>query len=125
MESITIPYRYTGFIAPTATRQQAGRTLRQELGLSDQNKLVVASIGGGNVGAELLQATARAALLLEQDTTNIHIHLFTGVYSAPDLQENTEEKSAILLLYTASVPIFQTGSTLQIFPFPWLVTTPA
>jgi len=99
MESITIPYRYTGFIAPTATRQQAGRTLRQELGLSDQNKLVVASIGGGNVGAELLQATARAALLLEQDTTNIHIHLFTGVYSAPDLQETLKKISNTIVVH--------------------------
>ncbi|AGF78432.1 putative glycosyl transferase [Desulfocapsa sulfexigens DSM 10523] len=87
MDSITIPYRYTGFIAPTMTRQKAGSMLRQDLGLSAEDKLVVASIGGGNVGAELLYATAQAALLLEQKTNTIHIHLFTGIYSAPGLQE--------------------------------------
>lgn len=87
MESITIPYRYTGFIAPTAIKQKAGNALRQELGLSAEDKLVVASIGGGSVGAELLYATAGAALLLKQKTESIHFHLFSGIYSAPGLPE--------------------------------------
>ena len=100
MESITIPYKYTGFIAPVTSRQQADKTLRQELGLSNQDKLVVASIGGGNVGAELLQATAKAALLLERDTTNIHIHLFTGLYSAPDLQETLKQISSNITVHS-------------------------
>lgn len=87
VESISIPYKYTGFIAPTPEKHTATNTIRQDLGVSDQDKLIVASIGGGNVGAELLHATAQAALLLEQDTKKIHVHLFTGMYSDPALQD--------------------------------------
>jgi len=86
-ESITIPYRYTGFITPSPPKNTAGNAIRNDLGLSDQDKLIVASIGGGNVGAELLTATAEAALLLNQDQQNIHVHLFTGMYSDQGLQD--------------------------------------
>jgi predicted glycosyltransferase len=85
-KSIAIPYRYTGFIAPSPQKHGAGNTIRKDLGLSDGDKLIVASIGGGNVGAELLRATAEAALLLGQDAHDIHFHLFTGLYSDPRLQ---------------------------------------
>ena len=93
MESIQIPYHYTGFIAPVTTGQTAGKTLRQELGLSDRDQLVVASIGGGNVGAELLQATVEAALLLRQKTPNIHFHIFTGLYSDSTLRDRLEKQA--------------------------------
>jgi predicted glycosyltransferase len=90
-ESISIPYRYTGFIAPSPIKHQAGNIIRQDLCLSDQDKLIVASIGGGNVGAELLAATAKAAFLLGQDRKNIHVHLFTGIYSDPNLQAELKQ----------------------------------
>ncbi len=83
-ESIPVPSRYTGFIAPPCGSKTAGETIRRKLGLSATDKLVVASIGGGNVGAELLRAAAEAATLLK-DKTDIHFHLFTGIYSDPDL----------------------------------------
>ncbi len=85
-DSISIPYRYTGFISPPPTAKEKGQQLREELGLSQSDKLLVASIGGGNVGAELLQTTAEAALLLK-NMTHLHIHLFTGIYSDPGLQQ--------------------------------------
>jgi len=85
-ESIAVPYRYTGFISPAPTGKERGQQLRKELGLSQNDKLLVASIGGGNVGAELLQTTAKAALLLK-DIAHLHIHLFTGMYSDPGLQQ--------------------------------------
>lgn len=84
VESIPVPSRYTGFIAPPSGSKTAGEAIRRKLGLSATEKLVVASIGGGNVGAELLRATAEAAVLLK-DKTDIHFHLFTGIYSDPDL----------------------------------------
>lgn len=83
-DSITIPTKYTGFVTPKRT--QTKNSIRPQLKLSKEDKLVVASIGGGNVGAELLQATAAAATLLDNNK-QIHFHLFTGPYSAPDLQD--------------------------------------
>ncbi|MCF8056254.1 MAG: glycosyl transferase [Desulfocapsa sp.] len=84
-EAIPVPSRYTGFIAPPAGNSAKGERIRRELGLSATDSLVVASIGGGNVGAELLRATAEAAVVLK-DRKDIHFHLFTGIYSDPDLQ---------------------------------------
>jgi len=90
MDSISIPYRYTGFICPEAVTQNKGRQLRKDLGLSQNDKLIIASIGGGNVGAELLAATAEAALLL-RSMPELHIHLFTGMYSSPNLPKKLQQ----------------------------------
>ena len=92
-EGISVPYRYTGFISPSSATPREGNSIRQNLGLSDQDKLLVASIGGGNVGAELLRATAKAALLLQDTAQNIHIHLFTGMYSNPGLEKELKQIS--------------------------------
>lgn len=91
---ISIPHRYTGFITPAPAKHQQGNSIRQNLGLSDQDKLLVASIGGGNVGAELLRATAEAALLLQDTAQTIHFHLFTGLYSDPDLLKDLKQISS-------------------------------
>jgi predicted glycosyltransferase len=91
-ESIPVPSRYTGFIAPPSGSKAAGEAIRRKLGLSVTDKLVVASIGGGNVGAELLRAVAEAATLLK-DKTDIHFHLLTGMYSDPDLPAELRHSS--------------------------------
>lgn len=88
---ISIPYRYTGFITPAPASHEKGNAIRQNLGLPDQAKLLVASIGGGNVGAELLRACAEAALILQDRGENIHVHLFTGPYSDPDLTKELQQ----------------------------------
>jgi len=84
-DKISIPYRYTGFITPPSGSTNKSAEIRKKLGLAEHDKLLVASIGGGNVGSELLQATATAATVLNKKT-NIHFHLFTGKYSDPSLQ---------------------------------------
>ncbi len=89
-DSITIPTKYTGFITPVQESSPPDNSFRLGLQLSTEDKLVVASIGGGNVGAELLQATAAAAQLL-QEKKHIHFHLFTGPYSAPELHAELEK----------------------------------
>lgn len=89
-DAISVPSKYTGFISPAPAEQEKGKQLRKNLGLTDNDKLIIASIGGGNVGAELLTATAEAALLLKK-MPNLHIHLFTGMYSAPDLQNKLKQ----------------------------------
>ncbi len=87
--SITIPGHYTGFITPKAPKQPSKDTIRQQLNLSSEDKLIVASIGGGNVGGELLQATAATAKHLANNS-QIHFHLFTGPYSDPELQKELQ-----------------------------------
>ncbi len=93
VSSIPVPHYYTGFITP-ATAGSSGTSIRNDLGLSRQDSLVVASIGGGNVGAELLKATAAATVLLQRQKRNIHVHLFTGPYSAPNLAQEINQLSA-------------------------------
>jgi predicted glycosyltransferase len=74
---ILAPVHYTGFVAKSAAGG-GGSTIRQQLHLTAADKLIVASIGGGNVGAELLLAVVRAFALLP--CKNIHLQLFSGPY---------------------------------------------
>lgn len=84
--AITIPFQYTGFISPALPAVAQGpNALRQRLSLNRGDKLIVASIGGGNVGAELLIACAKSAKLLVHEPNRLHFHLFTGPYSDPEL----------------------------------------
>lgn len=91
-DAITVPLHYTGFISPQPHNPRNGMGIRQELRLQSNDKLIVASIGGGNVGAELLGATADAVSLLNSDNA-ISVHLFTGPYSDPGLQDELRKRS--------------------------------
>ncbi|MGL1932617.1 MAG: glycosyl transferase [Desulfotalea sp.] len=66
---ISIPCYYTGFIAPKSVTAQ----------LLSENKrpLVIASIGGGNVGSKLLKAVCEVA----KEEKNIDFKIFSGRYS--------------------------------------------
>ncbi len=90
--AIEIPHHYTGFIAPQPSSPQQGIAIRQRLQLQGADKLIVASIGGGSVGAELLRATADAVSLLD-DKSSMHFHLFTGPYSDPELLEELRNRN--------------------------------
>lgn len=87
MDKIRIPYFYTGFISPSSATSKTAERLRQELHLHKEDRCIVASIGGGSVGEELLLATARAALLLDKQSNHLQFHLFCGPYAAPDLAD--------------------------------------
>ena len=89
---ITIPLYYTGFITKSSPSPSAHR-LRQKLKLSEDAQLIVASIGGGNVGGELLQAVLKAFNLLPEDK-EIHLQLFCGPYSDRDLYEKLCNQSS-------------------------------
>ena len=60
---INIPVVYTGFITQQ-TDPAAGRKLRQELEISSEQKLIVASAGGGRSGYKLLSSVLDACYLL-------------------------------------------------------------
>lgn len=83
LADILVPLHYTGFV--TVDKSDAGkdaagiRGIREQLGLAPADKLIVGSIGGGNVGSELLAASIRAVTIL-QDSLSAHLQLFCGPY---------------------------------------------
>ncbi len=80
MGDIHIPRHYTGFVTVTENSNgEAREQIRSTLGLTAPDKLIVASIGGGNVGSELLLAAIRAFTLL-QNSISAHLQLFCGPY---------------------------------------------
>ena len=76
VDDIDIPIFYTGFITPKPP-PNARQTIRNQLGLHKQDKLVVASAGGGKVGSRLLETVVHAFRLMERERS-IHLILFTG-----------------------------------------------
>lgn len=77
-DKINIPVDYTGYIAPELL-PGAGRRIRKHLKIGDDEVLIVASAGGGNVGAPLLQAVIRAFCRLEAKGP-CHLQVFSGPF---------------------------------------------
>ena len=76
-DQISIPVDYTGYIAPKPSGA-AGQRLRKQMNMDDREILIVASAGGGNVGAPLLEAVIRAFSRLERDDCRLQV--FTGPF---------------------------------------------
>ena len=77
---ISIPVHYTGYVAPRHFAHK-GRALRRELGVAPGDIMVLASAGGGKVGAPLLRAAIEGFKRLNLP----HSRLF--VYTGPYLDE--------------------------------------
>ena len=75
---IAIPVDYTGYIAPKPAAD-AGKMIRQQLKLGEGENLIIASAGGGNVGAPILTAAVRAFSRLAEKN-RCHLKLFTGPF---------------------------------------------
>jgi predicted glycosyltransferase len=76
-DEISIPVEYTGYIAPQPSAA-AGQRIRKQMELDESELLIVASAGGGNVGAPLLDPVIRAFARLERD--NCRLQVFTGPF---------------------------------------------
>ena len=59
--------------------------MRAALGIADDQKLIVASIGSGSVGSHLLEAVAESVESVAAGT-NCRFHLFTGPYCGQNEQ---------------------------------------
>jgi predicted glycosyltransferase len=83
LDDISVPLHYTGFVtvdkSDAAKNDAESGRIRQKLGLAPADKLLVGSIGGGNVGSELLDAVIQAVTIL-QDSLSVHLQLFCGPY---------------------------------------------
>jgi predicted glycosyltransferase len=76
-DDIAIPVEYTGYIAPRPPAQ-AGERIRTQMGMDDGENLIVASAGGGNVGAPLLAAVVQAFSRLKNGDCRLQV--FTGPF---------------------------------------------
>jgi predicted glycosyltransferase len=93
---IEIPVEYTGYIACRPSVDAAKR-IRNKMGIGDDAILIVASAGGGNVGAPLLKSVIHAFNQLERE--NCRLQVFTGPFldsrDFDDLQKMATEKVAV------------------------------
>ena len=81
LNEITIPLEYTGFICPPRPEPlNARKKIREMLNLKESTPLIVASIGGGSVGGELLEAVMAGCRLLSRQT-DFFLQIFTGPFS--------------------------------------------
>lgn len=78
MDHIKIAVVYTGFITQQAD-PAAGGILRQDLNISSEQKLIVASAGGGRSGYPLLTFVLDACEML-RDRLNFRLEIFTGPF---------------------------------------------
>jgi predicted glycosyltransferase len=138
-DEIEIPVIYTGYIA-AKPMPQAGRNLRRQLQIGADEFLIIASAGGGNVGAPLLEAVVRAFNRLETGKPCC-LKVFTGPFfesrSFDDLKKmagknvQIEQFSANFLSYLAAADlsvsmggynttmnILATGVPALVWPFP-------
>lgn len=77
-DEIRIPVVYTGYIA-RKPEPDAAQKFRQQLQIGADELLIIASAGGGNVGAPLLEAVVQAFNQLEVKKPH-HLKVFTGPF---------------------------------------------
>ncbi|AGW13984.1 glycosyltransferase family protein [Megalodesulfovibrio gigas] len=94
---IAVPLAYSGYVAPPAVD---GTALRQSLHLAPGEALLLASIGGGAVGLELMRAVLQASRLLHPARPH-RLLAFAGPFMAEadfrSLQRLTENAPWIVL----------------------------
>ena len=78
LDKIMIPLVYTGFVTPVPDKKKI-KHIRENLRLQNKKRLIVASAGGGNVGAPLLKAVVNAYNELSSKE-NIMLNVYTGPY---------------------------------------------
>ncbi|MGD9085807.1 MAG: glycosyltransferase [Desulfobacterales bacterium] len=85
-DDIKIPVVYTGFVAQHCPAGARNR-IRKQLGLDQTQNLIVASAGGGSVGAVLLESAVEAFQRLSGGSAN-YLRIYTGPYIAQNDYES-------------------------------------
>ena len=80
-QAITTDIHYTGFISPSPSTGARDR-IRMELDLGPDERLIVASIGSGSVGLELIEATIDSVDALAARGKKLRLQVFSGPYLA-------------------------------------------
>jgi predicted glycosyltransferase len=79
-DEIRIPVIHTGYIAPQPLDNARSR-IRKQLGIGQDDVMIVASAGGGSVGKPVLESAIKAFRDLRIDGTP-YLYVFTGPYMA-------------------------------------------
>ena len=79
-DEIKIPIFHTGYIAPKPLNN-ARRRIRKQLGIAEDDVMIVASAGGGSVGKPILESAIRAFRQLNVEGRP-HLFVYTGPYIA-------------------------------------------
>ena len=79
-DEIQIPIYYTGYIT-SKPPDNARRRIRKQLGIAEDDVMIVASAGGGSVGKPLLESAIRAFDHFKTKTSP-HLFVYTGPYIA-------------------------------------------
>jgi len=82
IKEITAPIVYTGYIAQSP-QPGARRQIRRQMNLGPNDHLIVASAGGGHVGAKLLEAVIEAVARIEIRPLP-YLHVLAGPFIHPD-----------------------------------------
>ncbi|CAB1065233.1 Mlr3248 protein [Olavius sp. associated proteobacterium Delta 1] len=119
VDDIDIPVAYTGFITQQADPASGGR-LRRDLNISSEQKLIVASAGGGRSGYKLLTFVLDACEKL-RDSLNYRLEIFSGPFmenkefdklaarSAPGTRIQRYTRRFLDYLYAADLSISLAG----------------
>lgn len=114
-DEIKIPVIYTGYIA-SKPMPEAGRNLRRQLQIGAGELLIIASAGGGNVGAPLLEAVVRAFSRLETSKP-CHLKVFTGPFlerRAFDVLKKMADKKVQIERFTSNFLSFLAAADLSV-----------
>jgi predicted glycosyltransferase len=113
---IAVPLIYTGFVA-SGPAADARLRLRAELGLDDQDGLIVASAGGGHVGAPLLYAAVDAFQRLRRGGRKVRLQVFTGPFLPPEDFERLQRAAAegiSVARFTPDLPSYLAAADLSV-----------
>ena len=89
LKEIQIPLHYTGFVSEASSLTNTCK-IREHLGLNRNQKLIVASAGGGSVGHDLLFAVLAAFKKLLTIEPDAHLQIFTGPYCDQKIYETVK-----------------------------------
>jgi len=93
LAEITVACHYTGFISGTLLKTSTTPTIRTAYKIKESTRLIVVSIGGGNVGTELLESSIEAFHLINKDEQKYHMQLFCGPYCDDNIFKQLQAKA--------------------------------
>ncbi|NJN38709.1 MAG: glycosyl transferase [Acaryochloridaceae cyanobacterium CSU_3_4] len=115
---IHCPVEYTGFVAQ-ALSADAIWTEEDVADLSQGNPMILVSVGGGQLGHDLLKATLAASPILKDLLPDHHVQVFTGPFIPPDLfqtleQAAVEQKNLTLRKFTPNLILYMKKAALSV-----------
>lgn len=104
VDDINIPLAYTGYVNPQIHLPER-LSVRKTLGIDSETRQIVASIGGGGVGVELLYSLVNSMEFIKD--TNVKLQIFTGPYTAQQDLEHLQSMANSSITVDSFSPNFE------------------